>query len=433
MGCSSAFVREERQGFQARTTLLRDREGHLIAEHEKVLSRWAEHFEELLDQASESGWREKERESIGNTDDNTAESNTPSLWEVNEAIKSLQNHKAPGEDTINAELLKYGGEHVVRAVQVLIGKVWKEEQMPEDWKIALICPIHKKGTKLECSNYRGISLLSVVYKVITKIIARRLEPYAEKVLGEYQCGFRRNRSTTDQIFTLRILLEKCYEFNIPVHQLFVDFRQAYDSIERHYLYETLRDFKVPKKLRNLIEMTLADTKSKVTIGGKKSRTIEIKRGLRQGDALSCILFNMTLERAIRKVDINPGGTLLNRTIQILGYADDIGILSRTEKDLKETYQKIEYESRCAGLKVNEEKTKYMIMRRNNQITPSQHIMTENSKFECVQEFKYLGAIVTANNENTEIKERLKAGNRAYYSLQKLLKSRLLSRYTKKNI
>jgi sorting nexin-29 len=265
---------------------------------------------------------------------------------------------------------------------------------------------------------------------MTKVVARRLEPFAERALGEYQCGFRRGRSTIDQVFTIRNILEKCYEYNIPVHQLFVDYKTAYDSVDRPYLFETLKILGVPVKIVNLIKMTLQRTCSKVTLAGQKSREFDVGRGLRQGDTLSCMLFNLTLERVVRKLDINPGGTLLNRTVHCLAYADDIDILSRREENLKESFQLLEAESKKAGLAVNESKTKLMVMTRRSSNVRGPLTVGRYS-FERVQSFKYLGSLLTESNENSlEIKERIKAGNKAYYSMQHLLKSRLLSRKSK---
>jgi hypothetical protein len=103
--------------------------------------------------------------------------------------------------------------------------------------------------------------------------------------------FRRNRSTTDQIFCVRQILEKKWEFNETVHQLFVDFKKAYDSVRREVLYNTLIEFGVPKKLVRLIKMCLNETYSMVRIGKHLSDNFPIQNGLKQGDALSPLLFN----------------------------------------------------------------------------------------------------------------------------------------------
>jgi hypothetical protein len=166
-------------------------------------------------------------------------------------VKGLNNNKAPGEDNITAELLKCGGAHVWRMTYELITEVWRTEIMPKEWSVAVICTIHKKNEKTICSNYRGISLLSVIYKVFSK----RLNPYTEVILGDYQCGFRRDRSTTHQIFALKNILEKCYEYNITLHHLFTDFKQAYDSVTRNNLYSIMRQFQIRKKLISLVQMT----------------------------------------------------------------------------------------------------------------------------------------------------------------------------------
>jgi sorting nexin-29 len=86
--------------------------------------------------------------------------------------------------------------------------------MPENWQPAIICPIHKKGYKLQCSNYRGSFLLNICYKVLTNILPRELVPYAKEILGDYQRGFRKGRSTTDSLFKLNFILDKFYELNV---------------------------------------------------------------------------------------------------------------------------------------------------------------------------------------------------------------------------
>jgi sorting nexin-29 len=96
--------------------------------------------------------------------------------------------------------------------------------MPQEWGTAIICPIYKQGDKLECRNYCGISLLNVTYKIFTNLLTRYIEPYVEEILGEYQFGFRKGRSTTDQIFCLGIILERTCEYKVDIRQLYIDYK-----------------------------------------------------------------------------------------------------------------------------------------------------------------------------------------------------------------
>jgi hypothetical protein len=90
----------------------------------------------------------------------------------------------------------------------------------------------KKGDKTDCNNYSGISLLSTSYKMLWNILLSRLSPYVDEIIGNHQCGFRRNRSTTDQIFCIRQILKKKWEYNETVHKLFIDLKKAFDSVGR---------------------------------------------------------------------------------------------------------------------------------------------------------------------------------------------------------
>jgi len=111
-------------------------------------------------------------------------------------------------------------------IHKLIISIWKEEKLPEEWKESIIVPIHKKGDKRDCNNYRGISLLPTTYKTLSSILLSRLIPYAKVFIGNHQCGFPYNRSTIDYIFCIRQILEKKWEYNEEVHQLFIDFKKT---------------------------------------------------------------------------------------------------------------------------------------------------------------------------------------------------------------
>jgi len=149
----------------------------------------------------------------------------------------------------------------------------------------------------------------VIYKIFANILVKRLSPYTGQIIGDYQSGFRRDRSIMDHIFALRSILGKCYEYNITLHQLFIDFKQAYDSTNRQKLILMLEEFKIPRKLINLIGMTLRNTTGGVKVQNMMTEEFAINKGTRQGDALSTQLFNVVLEEVMRHIQINKEGNI----------------------------------------------------------------------------------------------------------------------------
>jgi hypothetical protein len=134
-----------------------------------------------------------------------------------------------------------------------------------------------------------------------------LTPYVNEIIGDYQCDFRRNRSITEQIFYIRQVLEKKWEYNGTVRQLFIDFKKACDSIKREVFYYILIEFGILKKLVRIIKMCLNETYSEVRIGKILSDTFPIQNGLKQGNALLPFLLNLALGYAIRRVQENEVG------------------------------------------------------------------------------------------------------------------------------
>jgi hypothetical protein len=328
--------------------------------------------------------------------------------------KYLKNKKAAGAVSIAPELLKNGGPNLVDALHEVIQQHWTNETLPRSWTEWVLCPVYKKGDKLDCKNYRGISLSNVTSKVFAKILYDRLLPHANAAVQHYQAGFQSGKSTTDQLFALRQILEKCNEFNITTHHLFIDFKAAYDTIIRNEVYVGMSELNFPTKLTRLTKATLTIVMCCVKIQND-SESFETRQGLRQEDVLYTLLFNVVLEVIVRRANLQKTGTIYNKETQLLAYADDIDIVGRSQSAVRDANFALEREAVQVGLKINGQKTKYMIAARDN----------------WRQTLGSLGSLMTPTNDvSLEIQRRIQTADRCFCGLRKHLRSRHLSRQTK---
>ena len=131
------------------------------------------------------------------------------------------------------------------------------------WKISIMFTFHAVSPLLLLVFE---NMFASAYKILSNILLSRLTPYTEEIIGDHRCGFRRNRSTADHLFCILQILEKKWEHNEAVHQLFIDFKKAYDSVRREVLYNILIEFGIPMKLVRLIKMCLTEMYSRVRVG-----------------------------------------------------------------------------------------------------------------------------------------------------------------------
>ena len=193
--------------------------------------------------------------------------------------------------------------------------------------------------------------LNIAHKILATAINNRLKTYAEDLLSQEQNGFRRNRSTTDNIFIMRQILEKCYEYNIEMYVLFIEFKQAFDSVGKQKIIQILQELRVPNRLVRLINMTIQNTEASVKIENLTYNPFSITSGVRQGDPFSAKIFSLILDAVIKKLILRVDLSL--KLKQIVAYAVDVALVARSLEALKEIFRKLKNETTLVRLSINE--------------------------------------------------------------------------------
>ena len=161
----------------------------LLTDQQSIMDRWKEYYTDLLNRPSQV--EDALIDNIEQSEIREDLAEPPTLLELKKAIAELQNSKSPGEDGLPVEIFKHGGAPLEERLLNLFSQIWQTENTPNQLKNAQIVTLYKnKGSKAECSNYRGISLLSVAGKILTKILQTRIKTtIIESAVGETQCGF----------------------------------------------------------------------------------------------------------------------------------------------------------------------------------------------------------------------------------------------------
>jgi hypothetical protein len=173
-----------------------------------VRKRWKEHFCEGLNRPNPSEPAEIDNNQIEELDIDVT---PPTKEEIRWALRNMKNRKADGIDNISADSLKADLETSTDQISKILDLVWKRENVPSDWRKGLIIKLAKKGDLTCCGNWRGITLIPNIAKIMGKIIIKRPSKEVDKHLRDEQAGFRAGKGTTEQIFILRNILEQCAE------------------------------------------------------------------------------------------------------------------------------------------------------------------------------------------------------------------------------
>ena len=347
-------------------------DGAFLLNTEENISRWAEYFKDLLNKA---------RQHIDGRDEPLTEGPLQEVTceEVERQLNKMKNGKSCGPDGIPTEALKHHGDWGVRQLTNIFNAILQSGKMPDEWRESTITPIYKdKGDHMNCSNYRGIKLLSHTMKLWERVIDQRLRDIVS--ISDGQFGFKSGVGTTDAIFVIRILCEKYREGNKPLDMVFVDLEKAYDTVPREVLWRIMRKQNIPEGYIRLVQDMYRGATTRVKSKRGMSEHFEVGIGLHQGSALSPFLFIMLIDTISQDVGTELPWELL--------YADDLAIIDITSTDTQnrlESWHKILTDN---GLKINVAKTEHLSTRENP--LP----MTLNGEeLKHVDHFKYLGSVI----------------------------------------
>ena len=394
------LVKDLTSSKQGHTTTIQDKNGKRLTEDRDILNRWTEYCSELYNHKVKGDPEVLKHPPVTNIDSH------PILREeVEAAVKSLKPGKSAGVDNIPAELLQAGGETMIDVLLNICNKIWQTGEWPTPWTQSLVIALPKKGNLLQCQNYRTISLISHVSKVMLKILLNRLTPQAEMIIAEEQAGFRPGRSTTEQIFSLRILCERYLQHQQDLFHVFVDFKKAFDRVWHAALWSTMKLYNINANLIKVIESLYSKATSAVYYNGSIGEWFRTTVGVRQGCLLSPTLFNIFLERIMTDALENHEGSVSigGRTITNLRFADDIDALAGKEDELVKLINHLDTTSTKYGMEISAEKTKLMT---NNTKGISLDVRIGGQKLETVQSFKYLGSVVSDEGSKQEIMSRI---------------------------
>ncbi|KAK6757252.1 hypothetical protein RB195_015212 [Necator americanus] len=377
-----------------------------VAVGEATLPIWREHFKTLLNRLAPSA---PELEHV-HRPIYAVNEEPPTESEILVCTQKMKNGKSGGDDGISAKMLKYLPPSGIREMTKIIRSIWINERIPDSWRHAIIIPLHKKLSAMDPRNYRGISLLRVMYKVLKRIILDRLIKHREETTRDEQAGFRPGRSTIDQVFIVRRVIE---------------IRQRLNA---------LRADGVPGKFVRMLDDMNQRTTAAVRTPAGCTTPFEVVTGVRQGAVVGPFLFKFAIDDIMRRtvdqcpahIVLAPPGCLLTD----LEYADYVVIFAKSSTKLQHVVNLVSKLAAAYGLRLRPDKCKQMWISSR----PRTGIGVDGQPIELVDELCYLGCTLKNNGSyERDVQQRCVKATSAFNSLTKCLWSTPIKNEVKQRV
>lgn len=330
--------------------------------------------------------------------------NPVGMREMWKAALSTPRNKAFGEDGISGAVLRIGT--VLYHLRTIVNAFIDDPTTPPPaWLRSIVVAIPKKANAKTLDQHRGISLMSVVAKVVNKVLLNRLCPILNPVLLPCQSGFRPQRSTIEQICALRILIDRCILRKKTAVIVYVDFSKAFDSVDREALRQIIAFYGVPNQLSRAVNALFTGTSAVVRTPDGITEPFSTTSGILQGDTLAPFLFVLAIDYILRHSILphpEDAHTVVPRrssryptvSLSVLAYADDIALLADDTESAARMFQRVQNEGAKIGLKVNTQKTEFMALG----ISDNASLPEPLQQIKRCERFTYLGVEMCSSRE-----------------------------------
>lgn len=365
--------------------------------------QWFDHFKNVFNPPDADS-------DMTNADDfvlNAVETNCDALNapistnEIRTAIKALKNQKAAGPDGIIGEFFKNSCEQILPFLVNFFNHLFDNGLFPDNWSLSILQPLHKKGDTSMPDNYRGISLLDISSKLYSFVLNRRITDWIEEqnILGEEQAGFREDHSTSDHIFTLLALVQKQLLRHRKLYVAFIDFRKAFDSVNRDKLWKVLNKSGLNGKIVQALQSMYTVVKARVRAGADLTEEFLCPQGVKQGEVCSPVLFSLFINELTKDIIQNGkhGIQLAPEMIElfILLFADDVVLFSDSVIGLQTQLNTLSASAKRLGLVVNLDKSNIVVFRNGGFLNAREKWLFDGQELKIVNMYKYLGIFLSS--------------------------------------
>lgn len=383
-----------------------DNSGNITNNTKTVLNTWKDGFKDLYEGYDNNEFdtvfydyamSEKARLESLHTDYTEGEFNHPiTLEEVSKVLTKMKNNKAVGIDNLPNEILK--NHNSATLLTHLFDKIFQTHIIPTAWKKSIVKPIPKGSTidpRLP-TQYRGIALLSTVYKIYTCVLNNRIVSYMEdnNLYAEEQNGFRQGRSCNEHIFSLTSIIRNRKIQGKQTYTAFLDAEKAFDRVDRNLLLYKLLTLGLKGHIYENIKCIYHEAICCINVNNMLTDWFKTDSGVKQGDTLSPTLFNIFINDLVTDVkSLNLGIDIDGCKVSILLYADDIVLIAESESDLQKMLDCVYNWSQKFKIRFNARKSNIVHFRKASQPRTSCTFKLGNIELGVVNQYKYLGVIL----------------------------------------